>query len=276
MSVLQYAGSSQLAATAVLAADGGAAAAVAAGVMLNARFLPMSVVAAPALRGSRLRRSIEAQTIVDTSWALATRGQAGFDREAMLGATLPQYPAWVLGTATGVLFGGLLNDSQVFGLDAVVPAFFLALLVHEIRHRRPVVACQFGGAIALALTPILSPGLPILLASAGALIGLKNEPYLGHDRRTGRAHGIDQGERSADHGHSEVARKGRRHHRSARTSSARRLVLTEAFAIGKSLTVDARAVGLGCAAVAMASRAPLLVVVVIAAAATAVTRAILA
>jgi AzlC protein len=91
MSVLQYAGSSQLAATAVLAADGGAAAAVAAGVMLNARFLPMSVVAAPALRGSRLRRSIEAQTIVDTSWALATRGQAGFDREAMLGATLPQY-----------------------------------------------------------------------------------------------------------------------------------------------------------------------------------------
>jgi hypothetical protein len=70
--------------------------------------------------------------------------------------------------------------------------------------------------------------------------------------------------------------EGRRHHRSARTRSARRLVLTEAFAIGKSLTVDARAVGLGCAAVAMASRAPLLVVVVIAAAATAVTRAILA
>jgi branched chain amino acid efflux pump len=53
------------------------------------------------------------------------------------------------------------------------------------------------------------------------------------------------------------------------------LVLTEAFATGKSLTVDARAVGLGCAAVAMALRAPLLVVVLIAAAATAATRAVL-
>jgi branched chain amino acid efflux pump len=54
------------------------------------------------------------------------------------------------------------------------------------------------------------------------------------------------------------------------------LVLTEAFAIGKSLVVDARAVGLGCAALAMALRAPLLVVVLIAAAATAATRAVLA
>jgi branched chain amino acid efflux pump len=173
MSVLQYAGSSQLAATAVLAADGSAAAAIAAGVMLNARFLPMSVVAAPALRGSRLRRSIEAQTIVDTSWALAARGQAGFDREVMLGATLPQYPAWVLGTATGVLFGGLLEDPRAFGLDAIVPAFFLALLVPESKRRGAVAACLLGGAIALALTPVLPPGLPVLLASAAALIGLR-------------------------------------------------------------------------------------------------------
>lgn len=51
MSALQFAGSSQLAAAAVLAADGSAAAAIAAGMMLNARFLPMSVAAAPALRG---------------------------------------------------------------------------------------------------------------------------------------------------------------------------------------------------------------------------------
>lgn len=53
------------------------------------------------------------------------------------------------------------------------------------------------------------------------------------------------------------------------------LVLTEAFAAGRSLTVDARVVGLGCAAVALALRAPLLVVVLVAAAATAVTRAVL-
>jgi hypothetical protein len=32
-----------------------------------------------------------------------------------------------------------------------------------------------GGAIALALTPVLPPGLPVLLASAAALIGFRGE-----------------------------------------------------------------------------------------------------
>jgi hypothetical protein len=35
-----------------------------------------------------------------------------------------------------------------------------------------VAAALLGGAIALALTPFLPPGLPVLLASAAALIGL--------------------------------------------------------------------------------------------------------
>lgn len=72
-----------------------------------------------------------------------------------------------------MLFGGLLEDPQAFGLDAIVPAFFLALLVHEIGRRGAVAACLLGGAIALALTPVLPPGLPVLLGSGGALIGLK-------------------------------------------------------------------------------------------------------
>jgi predicted branched-subunit amino acid permease len=141
--------------------------------MLNARFLPMGVAAAPALRGGAVQRALEGQTIVDTSWALAARGTGGFDREAMLGATLAQYPAWVLGTVAGVLFGGMLGDPQALGLDAIFPAFFLALLAAELKRPRAVAAIAIGGAIALALTPLLPPGLPVLFASAGALIGLR-------------------------------------------------------------------------------------------------------
>jgi hypothetical protein len=36
-----------------------------------------------------------------------------------------------------------------------------------------VAAVLIGGAIALALTPLLPPGLPVLLASTAALIGLR-------------------------------------------------------------------------------------------------------
>jgi 4-azaleucine resistance transporter AzlC len=173
MSAFVFAGASQFGATSVLLSGGGALTAIATGAMLNARFLPMGLAAASALRGSRLRRALEGQAIVDASWALAARGEGGFDREVMLGATLPQYPAWVLGTIVGVVVGGALGDPEALGLDAIFPAFFLGLLAAELRRPHAVPAVLIGGAIALALTPVLPAGLPVLLASCAALIGLR-------------------------------------------------------------------------------------------------------
>jgi len=172
MSAVVFAGAAQFGATAVLAAGGDAATAVTAGIMLNARFLPMGVAAAPALRGRVLRRAAEGQATVDASWALAVRSEGGFDRELFLGATLPQYPAWVGGTALGVLGGEALGDPAALGLDAIFPAFFLGLLAAELGRPRAAAAALIGGAIALSLTSLLPPGLPVLLASAAALIGL--------------------------------------------------------------------------------------------------------
>ena len=172
MSVFVFAGSAQFGATAVLASGGDAVTAIATGVMLNARFLSMGVAAAPALRGGPLRRALEGQAVVDASWALAARGEGGFNREALLGATLPQYPAWVLGTVAGVVLGGAIGDPADFGLDAVFPAFFLALLAAELGRPRVLPVVLLAGAIAVALTPVLPAGLPVLLASGAALIGL--------------------------------------------------------------------------------------------------------
>jgi 4-azaleucine resistance transporter AzlC len=172
MSAVVFAGAAQFGATAVLAAGGDAVTAIAAGTMLNARFLPMGVAAAGALRGRSLRRAAEGQAVVDASWALAGRGGGAIDRELLLGATIPQYPLWVLGTAIGVIGGSALGDPEALGLDAIFPAFFLGLLAAELGRPRAVAAALFGGAIALALTPVLPAGLPVLLASAAALIGL--------------------------------------------------------------------------------------------------------
>jgi branched chain amino acid efflux pump len=172
MSAVVFAGAAQFGATAVLAAGGDALTAIAAGTMLNARFLPMGVAAATALRGGPLRRVAEGQANVDASWAIAVRGDGGFDRELMLGATLPQYPAWVGGTAIGVLGGDALGDPTALGLDAIFPAFFLGLLAAELGRPHALAAALLGGAVALVLTPFLPAGLPVLLASSAALIGL--------------------------------------------------------------------------------------------------------
>jgi predicted branched-subunit amino acid permease len=173
MSVFVFAGSAQFGATAVLASGGGAVTAIATGAMLNARFLAMGLAAAPALRGGPLRRALEGQAVVDASCALAARGEGGFDREALLGATIPQYPAWVLGTVIGVLLGGTIANPADFGLDAIFPAFFLALLAAELKRPIAVPVVALAGVIALALTPVLPAGLPVLLAAATALLGLR-------------------------------------------------------------------------------------------------------
>ena len=173
MSMVVFAGSAQFAAAAVLGGGGGAAAAVLAGVLLNARFIPMGIAVGPSLRGGRLRRALEGQAVVDASWALANRGGGRFDREYLIGGTLAQYPAWLLGTALGVVAGDLVGDPRQLGLDALFPAFFLALLVEELRGGLAVAAAIGGGALALALVPAAPPGVPVLAASLAALIGLR-------------------------------------------------------------------------------------------------------
>ena len=56
------------------------AAAIAAAVLLNVRYVPISISVASLFHGPRLRRLAESQLIVDESWALSSRGGGRFDR----------------------------------------------------------------------------------------------------------------------------------------------------------------------------------------------------
>src|SRR6185437_3728183 len=98
MSIVVFSGSAQFGALAVLLAGGSAGAAIVAGVLLNARYLAMGLSLAPSLRGRAPSRGAFAMTMVDASWAAAGAGDGTFDPWYMVGATVPQYPGWVLGT----------------------------------------------------------------------------------------------------------------------------------------------------------------------------------
>jgi 4-azaleucine resistance transporter AzlC len=176
MSIVVFSGAAQFGALAVLSAGGGTGAAIAAGVLLNARYLAMGLALAPSLRGRALSRAAFAMTTVDASWAAASVGDGSFDPWYMVGASLPQYAGWVLGTVIGVLIGNSLGDPRSLGLDALFPAFFIALLFEEARGRRRVAAAGGGAAIALALTPLVPPGLPILAAAAAAVVASRLRP----------------------------------------------------------------------------------------------------
>ncbi|MFL5869838.1 MAG: AzlC family ABC transporter permease [Solirubrobacterales bacterium] len=180
MSVLVFSGAAQFAALSVLAGGGGAAAAIAAGTLMNARWVAMGVAIAPSLRGNALVRGLRAQAIVDASFAIGSRGDGSFDPDRIVGATIPQAGSWVLGTVAGVCWGSLLGDPAALGLDAIFPAFYLALLAGETERHRDMgrrwpapLAAAIGGAIALAAMPFAPPGIPVVAAAGAALIGLR-------------------------------------------------------------------------------------------------------
>lgn len=172
MSATTFAGSAQFAAASILATGGGPVAAIAAALLLNARYLPIGISVARYLTGGPLSRFLKAQLVVDESWAIAARGEGVFDAGRLVGAGIVLWLAWVGGTIVGAIGGEALGDPTALGLDAAFPALFLALLVSQLRSRRAVAAAVLGAGIAIALVPLTPPGVPIIAAGAAALIGL--------------------------------------------------------------------------------------------------------
>ena len=175
MSATTFAGAAQFAAITVLDDGGTVAAAVAAAILLNLRYLAISIAVAPDFEGSRSRRFFESQMIVDESWAVSQVGHGRIDRKLLVGAGLVLFPFWVGGTVVGALAGDVVGDPARLGFDGALPALFLALLVLQLVDRRAKIAAIAGGAIALILIPLTPPGVPVIAASAVCLWGLRKQ-----------------------------------------------------------------------------------------------------
>jgi 4-azaleucine resistance transporter AzlC len=171
-SAIVFAGSAQFASVSIIGAGGGAGAAVMAATLMNSRFLPMSAAVGPSFSGGPARRAAKGQTVVDASWALSARGDGTFDEYLLIGASAVAYVTWVTGTAVGALWGDQLGNPDSFGLDAIFPAFFFGLLLHELGSPRSRAVAALGTVLALALVPVAPPGVPVLVASLASLLGL--------------------------------------------------------------------------------------------------------
>jgi 4-azaleucine resistance transporter AzlC len=171
MSATTFAGSAQFAVASLLRDGGAAAAAIGAAVMLNVRYVPISISVASWFDGPAPKRLLQAQMIVDESWAVSLKRRGGFDVRVLLGAGGLLYLTWTSGTAVGLLLGNAIGDANRLGLDAAFPALFLALLVPQIARRRHLSAALLGGGIALALIPFTPAGVPIVAGAGGCLVG---------------------------------------------------------------------------------------------------------
>ncbi|WP_328954117.1 AzlC family ABC transporter permease [Kitasatospora purpeofusca] len=170
MSVLVYAGGAQFAAVGIVLSGGGALAAVVTGLVLNARLLPFGFTVADVLDGPRWRRLFGAQLLTDESVAFTLLESDPRRRRAaywVCGFVL--FVVWNVSVVVGAAAGGLIGDTDVLGLDAAFPAVLLALVLPSLTDRRTRAAALTGAVVAVAATPFVPAGLPVLLALAGLL-----------------------------------------------------------------------------------------------------------
>lgn len=168
MSLLVFAGGAQFAAVSVVLAGGSPVAAVAAGAVLNTRLLPYGLAVADVTSGGVWQRLIGAQVTTDESVAFALRQPDPYlRRTAFWTCGIALFTAWNVAVLLGVLAGTLVRDTGAFGLDATFPAVLLALALPTLADRRTAAAAGTGAAAAVALTPLLPAGLPVLAALGG-------------------------------------------------------------------------------------------------------------
>jgi 4-azaleucine resistance transporter AzlC len=170
MSLLVFTGASQFAAVGVIDSGGTPAAALGSALLLAARNGMYGLALSSTVRGSRVRRLLAAQLVIDESAAMAS-AQTDPDRaeRAFLLTGLSVFVFWNLGTLLGAVGGNAIGDPETFGLDAAFPAGFVALMAPHLRRRPGLVAALVGGAVALVCVPLLPAGAPILVAAVAVI-----------------------------------------------------------------------------------------------------------
>ena len=165
LSLLLFSGASQFAVAGVLGAGGSALSAIAASALLALRNGFYGARMAPLLQVRGLKRLLASQITIDESTAIALAHESNGAADARKGFWLTGlgiYFFWNLATLLGALGANALGDPAQWGLDATIPAAFLGLLWPRLTSQLARVVAISAVALALILTPLLTPGLPII------------------------------------------------------------------------------------------------------------------
>ncbi|WP_069467389.1 AzlC family ABC transporter permease [Actinacidiphila rubida] len=171
LSLVVFAGAAQFLFVGIVGAGGNPVAAVAAGLLVNARHLPFGFAVGDVLATGWLRRLAGSHLMVDETVAFTlAQDDPRRRRIAYWGCGAGLFAAWNLGVLAGAFGGRAVGDTDAFGLDAAFPAVLVALLLPSLGDRAPRRAAGVGAAVALTATPWLPAGVPVLLALAGLAV----------------------------------------------------------------------------------------------------------
>jgi branched chain amino acid efflux pump len=141
---------------------------------------------ASALQGPFWKRALWSQLMIDETTAVgAAQTKLRWRRYGYLCTGAFVFVAWNTSTLVGAAVlsstGSLVVD---WGLDATIPAAFLALLWPRLRDAGQRRTAAAGALLAIALVPYTPAGIPILAAGLGVAAGWRargSRPGPGHE-----------------------------------------------------------------------------------------------
>lgn len=182
MSLLVYAGSSQLIAVGLFASRVPALSVVLTTFVVNLRHVLLSAALSPFLRQWRKRDiAAFAYQLTDETFAVHTvRFASGApDKAEVLAINVTAQTAWIFGAWLGVAVGQSITDVKPLALDYVLPAMFIALMVLQINDRVQVGVALVTGMLSVGLL-LMGVGQWNVIAATliGATIGAMFETWI--------------------------------------------------------------------------------------------------
>ncbi|WP_199255157.1 AzlC family ABC transporter permease [Mycolicibacterium mengxianglii] len=178
LSLVMFTGGSQFALVGIIAAGGTAAGgpAIANAALLGVRNMFYGVTLAPIIRPGKWRRLAAAHLAIDESTAVATaQATVPLKRLGFWVTGAAVFVVWNVTSLLGALLGQAIGDVRALGLDAAAPAAFLGLLWPQLKRRQARIVAIASALVAVAATPLVPAGLPVLLTVVIAvLVGTTN------------------------------------------------------------------------------------------------------
>ncbi|MGG4607324.1 AzlC family ABC transporter permease [Providencia sp. Me31A] len=173
LSILVLAGASEFLFIGVIFSGGSPISAALAGLLVNSRHIPFSF-AVSELAGKGAKSLLGYHIMNDESvvFGLAQETQAE-KRAAFWLCGIGILLCWPIGVVIGEVLGSFIDDTHIFGMDAMFPAIILALSLPALTDKRLRLTAIIGAVVAVATTPVLPAGLPVLLALLSLVIYIR-------------------------------------------------------------------------------------------------------
>ncbi|EPL9570834.1 AzlC family ABC transporter permease [Providencia rettgeri] len=173
LSILVLAGASEFLFIGVIFTGGSPISAALAGLLVNSRHIPFSFAVGD-LTGKGTKALLGYHIMNDESVVFGLAQETEKEKRAAfwlcgIGILL----CWPLGVIIGEVLGSFVNDTHVFGMDAMFPAIILALSLPALKDKRLRITAIIGAVIAVATTPYLPAGIPVLLALLSLVIYIR-------------------------------------------------------------------------------------------------------